>query len=292
MSLSNACSYYGVSEEDCMAANIECKYRAAYGNSYAVVKICDILAIKAKLNKEADDKKEKDLIAELGEEGYAKMIQEDKQKKLDEAKKQKDEKEAEEAKQKADAYSAKTKADIFGKMKTIVSISSGGISSTKGMQLAKTAAKKEWFLADADIESLPTETIGRAKKYAIRDLIAKADEKHGFRTLKNKIEAAEDKARLQKLLPSTRIPYYADYLKEKLEEEISKLPEDLASEARAHAKKILQDEIDESAAKVKAAQEIAAVNVAKMRSFDAVFGSSSVDKENNNVGVSKKAKTM
>jgi hypothetical protein len=49
---------------------------------------------------------------------------------------------------------------------------------------------------------------------------------------------------------------------------------DLASEALAQAKKYLQDEIDESVAKVKAAEEVAAVKVAKMRSFDAVFGSS------------------
>jgi hypothetical protein len=49
----------------------------------------------------------------------------------------------------------------------IMSISSGGIliiSSTKGIQLAKTAAKKEWFVTGADLTSLPMEMMGRANK--------------------------------------------------------------------------------------------------------------------------------
>jgi hypothetical protein len=65
---------------------------------------------------------------------------------------------------------------------------------------------------------------GTGQQVTIHDLISKSNKKHSFLATLCwfKIQAAEEKARLQQLraVPSNHIPYYADhkYLKEKLEE--------------------------------------------------------------------------
>ena len=49
-SLRNACAQYGVTEAQVASADppIECQWRSCHGNSYAVVKLCDIAALKSR----------------------------------------------------------------------------------------------------------------------------------------------------------------------------------------------------------------------------------------------------
>ena len=71
-SVRNACAQVGLTESDVANADppIECQWRSCHGNSYAVVKLSDMYALKQRLRVQAAEAKKQALIAELGEEGY------------------------------------------------------------------------------------------------------------------------------------------------------------------------------------------------------------------------------
>ena len=68
----NACAQVGLTESDVANADppIECQWRSCHGNTYAVVKLSDMYALKQRLRVQAAEAKKQALIAELGEEGY------------------------------------------------------------------------------------------------------------------------------------------------------------------------------------------------------------------------------
>lgn len=71
-SVRNACAQVGLTESDVANADppIECQWRSCHGNTYAVVKLSDMYALKQRLRVQAAEAKKQALIAELGEEGY------------------------------------------------------------------------------------------------------------------------------------------------------------------------------------------------------------------------------
>ncbi len=63
-----------MTEEQARKAELPCQWRYLYGNPYAVVKLSDMAALKAKLQKEKKEAAKQKLIDELGEDGYAKKM--------------------------------------------------------------------------------------------------------------------------------------------------------------------------------------------------------------------------
>ena len=56
-SVKNACAQYGLTEEQLAAGRIRCQWRSMYGNSYAVVDLADVRALKKRLVEEENEKK-------------------------------------------------------------------------------------------------------------------------------------------------------------------------------------------------------------------------------------------
>jgi hypothetical protein len=226
--------------------------------------------LKERVEKAKADKKDQELIAKYGEEGMKKMRQEEKERK------EKDHKEKEDKEKRA-----RIKQEIVEKWKVLMEVSNGDVAdSIDGLQLAKTNAKREWFLRDSDLGSLTPEIVGRTMKYSVCDLIHQSETRQGGSNYRY------DFGKLKKKLQGhpAQLRQYARYLKDKIDEELREHPEDLIQEARAEAKAAMEATVSESRIKVKAAEEELKKNERRVRSFASFssvpVGSRPVDKEN------------
>jgi hypothetical protein len=264
MSLSNACAMYGVTQEDCQEAKLPCQWRSAYGNSYAVVKVSDILALKQKLAQEEEEKKKQELIAEHGEKGYERMKREEEERK----------------KAEVDAKQAAFQAEldqsmIVDQVMKILSLSKDGciesVADIDNVTFSKSAAKSEFFLNDSDLSDLTSETVGKTTKYSAFDVIQTADRKHvgGSSAYHSKPSLLE---KIQAKPTQSRMSHYTGYLKKKLDYDMEKLSKHVRDGAMAQVQAKLQTEVEKTAAQIKAAEEAHRGNQAKVRSFQQVFG--------------------
>ncbi|KAL9180811.1 hypothetical protein ACHAXT_011264 [Thalassiosira profunda] len=130
---------------------VECQWRSCHGNSYAVVKLCDIAALKSRLAKQAKEVEKQKLMEELGEEGYAQMLAE-----------KKAQKEKEEA-----------AAKLVPLLKEAMEASGHGVADTlEGIAISKTAAKTQWYVEQYQIDTLtPVDPTKKQAKYDVADVI-------------------------------------------------------------------------------------------------------------------------
>jgi hypothetical protein len=178
-SLCSACARYGVNENDFLKASKNCcyetKYRSFFGNGYLIAKVADVKEFKVKVERE-EKAKEQAFLDKYGKEGLAKMRQE-----------------AKEAKEAA-ARAKILKATIMVLVRESSSSSSDKLPSLEGIKIGKTAAKKEWYLNDNDMNSvIPTEIIGHRKNYSTADIIRKAHSKHYSNELIKKLGDSKTK---------------------------------------------------------------------------------------------------
>jgi outer membrane protein TolC len=85
----------------------------------------------------------------------------------------------------------------------------------------------------------------------------------------------------------SRMPLYAGYLKKKIDVEMAKLDKDVVKGAMEQVQAKLEKEVDDSEAKMKAAQQELKTKQAKVRSFQDVF---EVNEDAESVPKKKKAK--
>ena len=187
-SLKNACRQYGLTEKQVRRANLPCQYRSFHGNPYMVVKLSDMAALKATLQKQAKEAAKQKLIDELGEHGYAKKMAELKAAKM---------------KEKADLKAAKEKEQKADKLSSLLfdalaAVSKGGISPTlTGATITKTAAKKEWRVKPEEIVGhlKPVDPTKKHPKYYLADVIEVAHNK-GVNTFSAELESSLDRRNL------------------------------------------------------------------------------------------------
>lgn len=156
MSIKNAFAIYGVTEDECRKNKLPCKWRSCHGNVYAVVKKCDVVAIKNKLNEE----KENQLKAKLGDDGYKQHLQAEqdtKQRKRDKLKVQK-------------------------LMQQLLSVTTSNsdidTSNFDTLTITKSKAKTVWNVDAAHLKDLEEIVSGRNTSYKLKDVIQAALEPH------------------------------------------------------------------------------------------------------------------
>jgi hypothetical protein len=241
-SLASACASYGVTEQQAVDAKLECKWRSAFGNYYPVVICADVRALKQKLVKQEEQAKENSLVDKYGAEKAAQMKKDAKGKKR-----------IERAATDAAREDESKKLSIKFHMEKLVELLSGSDDvqsslSDINVKVAKTTAKKDWFLADHEIARLTSVTDGRATKYNLSDLIRSAEAKHNRRHLKEKLLKRRD---------AKTLAQYRAYRKQEIDKELAKYPQDLINEARSEIIASLQKKLDASKQKVReAAQEV------------------------------------
>lgn len=183
-----------MTEEQARKAELPCQYRSLYGNPYAVVKLSDVAALKAKLQKEAKEAAKQKLIDELGEDGYAKKMAAMKAAKMKEQADLKAAKEKEKA-----AKEVQKKADKLSSLLSYaLKASEGGIAPTLvGATITKTAAKKEWRVKPDEIVGhlKPVDPTKKHPKYYLADVIGVAHKK-GESTLSTELESSPDRLKL------------------------------------------------------------------------------------------------
>ncbi|KAL7540466.1 hypothetical protein ACHAXR_010163 [Thalassiosira sp. AJA248-18] len=164
-SLRNACAQYDLTEEQVRKADppISCQWRSCHGNSYAVVKLSDMAALKKRLAQQAQEEKKRALIEKLGEEGYKAKV------------------EADAAATEATRVREETARSLVKSLEAAVEASGSGIAPTlEGMAIGKTAAKNEWYVKPDELDSLsPVDPSKKLNKYHLADVIRLA---HGKRT--------------------------------------------------------------------------------------------------------------
>ena len=237
MSMNNACATYGVTEQDCKNAKLECQWRSTYGNSYPVLKCEDVKALRKKLDLEKAQKYEQEMIAKYGEEVYNRMKQEK------EAKKQ--------AEAKAKKYAAERASNVLkisNSMMTVLKLqkefSVAKPPDIDGITVAKTAAKTDWFLSSDTIEKLECVTEGRTKKYKLVDLIRQSEKSHGYHpSLKSKLEKRRSNNKNHHTL-AQYVAYQTNKAKVDWE------PADFAKEARTKILKTLDTEFQKAKAQL------------------------------------------
>jgi len=262
MSIANACAMYGVTQEQCQEAELPCQWRSAYGNSYAVVKVSDILALKKKLAQQKQEEEKQELIAKHGEEEYERMKKEKEECKTAEAEAAKAAQNAKHEQQKLVEQVTK----LLSLFKDDGSI--GDMPDIDTVKLSKSAAKSDFFLNDSDFDVLKGETVGRITKYNAYDVIERAEHssKHCGYNKKSLLEKIQSNPLM------SRISNYAGYLKKKIDDDKKRLPKEIVDGAMEQVQVKLQKEVEESEAKVKDAEQELKSKNGKVRSFNDVFG--------------------
>lgn len=257
MSLNRAVATYGLTEEQIADAKLDCQWRSTYGNSYPVLKCEDLRTLKAKLDKEEAEKKEQALIDKYGADGLAKM-----RKNLQEKK------EAEAAAAKAKEEREKEKKHVEFHLSELENLGgdANGISyaSLDGVRIAKTAAKKEWFLNDSDLANLTSVKDGRSIKYELKDLMRKAGLKHGKQQLSDRLKEKGNKKGLQQ---------FTAHCKDQIESVLNTYPHDLIVEAHGDVVSRLKKQVEESQEKVRATKEELADKEKRLLSFETLADS-------------------
>jgi hypothetical protein len=221
MSLKNACAKYGVTEEDCVKANIPCQWKSMYGNSYALVYIEDIIDLKRELQSEKNQAEEKHLKLTLGEQGY------------ENHKKEQDEK-AKEMKQKPTIKLILQKMLDVGANDPSVDI--------KGCQIATNVAKKTWGIQDYVLSKLENDKQGRCKVYTIEDVIkaslnmtpSKKGPSDRHKAIMERLENNNDENAKNQ---------YAAYYRRQLDDFIPKVVQEVAKELSVNAEKQLKNQM-------------------------------------------------
>mmetsp|Transcript_38563 Transcript_38563/g.82275 ORF Transcript_38563/g.82275 Transcript_38563/m.82275 type:complete len:355 (-) Transcript_38563:197-1261(-) len=173
-SLRNACAQYGLTEEQVATADppIPCQRRSCHGNSYAVVKLSDMAALKSRLAKRAAEENKRALIEELGEEGYERKVAEEKA-----------EREAVEEAARAKGERDAAARGLASALEKAMDASGDGIADAlEGKTIGKTAAKTEWNVKPHELECLaPVDPSKKILKYRLADVIRAADRKGDIR---------------------------------------------------------------------------------------------------------------
>ena len=260
MSIGNACARYGVTEKQCQEAQLPCQWRSAYGNSYAVVKVSDILDLKRKLAHAKEKEEKEKLIAEHGQEGYEEM-----------KKKQEQEKQAAEQARKEKQQAERTNKRLWKKSWRYSPLPRMQLVSNDidQIQLGKTDAKSEFFIDESDLKRLEGEKVGRSVKYSAFDVIQASENSSKHRGWGNKPKLIE---KIRTKPSPRRTLLYTAYLKKKVDLEMDKVSKEVVDGAMKQVQDLLQKEVDESEAKMKAAQEEFDTKQTKIRSFETVFG--------------------
>lgn len=255
MSLNSACETYGITEQQARDAKLECRWRSHFGNYYAVVICADVRALQQKLVKREEQAKENYLVKTYGAEKVDKM-----------KKAEKDKKQIAKAATDAAREGEYKKFSIKSHMGKIVELLSGSddvqsSSSDINVKVAKTTAKKDWFLADHEIARLTSVADGRATKYNLSDIIQRAEGKHHVHRLKEKLLKRGD---------AKTLAQYRAYRKQEIDKELAKYPQDLINEARSETIASLQKEMDASEQKVREAGQEAHKNENRIKEFELI----------------------
>lgn len=276
LSISNACSEYGVTEEQCREAKLDCQYRSYFGNPVCIVKRSDVIELKNKLVKEEEEAKEKAAIEKYGAEEWERMKQQAKEKKETEA-----------AAAKAARDRANAKQQISEQLVKILKFTVGSKGATEpvmieNVTMAKTKAKREWFLNDHDLKNVESTTEGRSVKYAIADLIQASKGKH-----------SDLEEKLLKRNEADSMGMYVAYLQNKLHQDH---PPDLVQEASEHTQALLKNEIQQAESKVREAQAQVVQKQSSLACLEAMMIpaatlADSTNGNNDNPSPPKKAKT-
>ena len=173
-----------------------------------------MLALRDKIAKEKQEKEKQELIDKHGEEGYAKLKQEEEE-----------HKKAKAAAKKAELQAKEDKRKLIKDIMILLSLTDGDTLAVEGATMAKSAAKMEWALSDLDFLALTPESMnGNRKRYLVTDLIRVAKKrKHTMIPLHDKIQNKPDVRK-----------YYAGYLKSNLDEVMAKLRQE--SSGGSHAR--------------------------------------------------------
>jgi hypothetical protein len=236
-SIKNACSIFGLDEADISFADppIECQWRRSFGNSYAVVRLADVAALKKRLEKKRAEDELKEVIEEMGEENYQKMLADEKRKTVV-------------VKLREELEFALKAGQVHGIADTL-----------DGLTVAKTKAKTEWWVADVD-DLTPIDPSQKSKKYKLSDVIDKA----------SRVNGSGDKSlasRMAKCKHPDRHKFYSRYLLNKFEEacethdDSSSIRKEVVSGARANLAKT----VAQKRAELAAAQQT-------LSAFDAMAG--------------------
>lgn len=245
-SLKNACSQYGVTEDQVVAGNIPCQWRSCHGNSYAVVKLSDMASLKRKLAVQAKEDEKKALIEELGEEGYQNSMAEEKAKK--------------EAKAAA--------AELVTSLETAMRASGNGIADTlEGMAIGKTAAKTEWYVKPDEIKGLaPVDPSKKLAKYHLADVIRVADSKSAH----NSGNAGHISTRV-KSFPS-RQKLYARFLHDNFQAQRKAVGDDaIVQAAYDEVRNKISKAVNDKAAMAKKAQDELQAEEVRLAAFDGML---------------------
>lgn len=168
-SLRNACAQYDLTEEQVAKADppISCQWRSCHGNSYAVVKLSDMAALKRRLAEQANEAKKQAMIDELGEEGYKAKV------------------EADAAAAIAKRVREQASQTLVSSLEDAIAASGSGIAtSLAGMTISKTASKNEWYVRPEELECItPVDPSKAQKKYHLVDVIRVAHEKSAHQSI-------------------------------------------------------------------------------------------------------------
>lgn len=258
-STKNACEMYGLTEVDLITADppIECKWRSSFGNSYAVVRLSDVAALSKRLAAKAEEDRKKTIIAKHGKAYYNKMIAAE---------------EAEEAEEEAARNREATIKKLLKKAKIAIDLAAahGLADSIEGVSIAKTSAKKDWFVSELD-DLTPVDSSKKQKKYHLSDVIGKClkDSKRHYgkdgydrsTNMPSRIANKPDSIRL-----------YARYLLDLLAEEADKQPKDIRTRVRKDIKATMDERISQKQAELASAKATAGV-------LDSILGPSSGSKK-------------
>jgi hypothetical protein len=303
MKLDSSLVEHGLTMEDVTKSDppIENQNRVYFGNSYTVVKQCSQMEALNKSRVEATKAEalEQAMLAKHGENGWKQKEEEAKE--LNERKKA-----DEEAKKKADKF----KKDICDKWGILAEVAcAGGIaSSIEGLSLAKSIAKKEWYLRDQDLNGLIAEKVGRSVRYKITDLIRASEVRQTtgggagsarsslnstaafmeFGCLRNKLEGRTE-----------RLRQYARYLQDRLDQLCVEHPNGLVQAAYSETRANMIARVREGEAILKKAQEDLRKQEHQVKMLDQfvpaasfLIAASATDKENAAAPRSKKRKTF
>jgi len=245
-STKNACEMYGLTEADLITADppIECKWRSAYGSSYAVVKLSDVKALKNRIDAQEEEDERKAIIAKHGKSYYDKMIAEQ---------------DAKEAEEEAAAERESTVEKLLHEANIAIEVAAahGAADSIEGVSIAKTNAKKDWFVSDLD-DLTPVDSSKKQKKYHLSDVICKClkDSKRKY---------GKDGYDSSKNMPSKiinkpdRIRLYARYLLDVFAQEVDKQPAGIRTQVRNDIKATMAEQISQKQAELASAKATAGV---------------------------------
>ena len=224
--MKNACAQY----EQVASADppIPCQWRSRYGNSYAVVMLSDMAALKERITKQAAEEKKIDVIAKFGQEYYDKLVAKEK------------------AREEAAVAAYKRECTVHRLVREVeaaMAFSSDGIADTlEGITISKTNAKKDWYIAVDGLS--PVDPSKKNKKYRLSDVIGGAIKTLSDTKLADKISSCPEKKRL-----------YARYLLDKFEDACQNVDASIVKAVHASAREFFSKRVETKAAELQVAEE-------------------------------------